>query len=80
MIILLTQPLFLKYDGVSIQKGPVHIVGMSLFLETKNLGVLQTPGNILVPMKIFLGGAWNRLVAPDLNSLDAKFRIWMQNE
>ena len=56
MIILFAYPLFLKYDGVSIQKGPVHIVGMSLFLETKNLGTLQTLGNILAPMKIFFWG------------------------
>ena len=66
MIILFAYPLFLKYDGVSIQKGPVHIVGMSLFLETKNLGTLQTLGNILAPMIFFVGGAWNRLLAPDL--------------
>ena len=67
MIILFAYPLFLKYDGVSIQKGPVHIVGMSLFLETKNLGTLQTLGNILAPMKIFFGGgAWRRLLDPYL--------------
>ena len=45
----------------------LHIVGMSLFMETKILLILETLGNNLAPMKICPGGAWWAPLAPGLN-------------
>ena len=42
----------------------LHIVGMSLFMETKILLILQTLGNNMAPMKICPGGVHGGLHWP----------------
>ena len=52
----------------------LHIVGMSLFMETKILLILQTLGNNLAPMKICPGGgAWWAPLAPGLIMVEEFF-------